>query len=273
MTEFTPGNVKAAMSKAGASSGDLWKVPRDQIQRVPGFNVRTHNATYAASVREYADSMKANGYLVTKPMAGYVGESNVILLTDGYTRMDAVDLAVSEGWQCEYLPVIVSPKGTSTEDLNVALVVGNAGKPLTPYEQSVVCKRLVGCGLDSKQIADRLGYASAQYVDNLLMLQSAPLPVRRMVEEGVVSPTEAIKVLSKHGSGAHAVLTKALAGSSKGRITAASTADPKLKLYRKHAGEMRDTLALIKKDKCFNLLSPDVMAAIETLLALKVKRS
>ena len=64
----------------------------------------------------------------------------------------------------------VSPKGTSMEDLTVALVVGNNGEPLSLYEAAVVCKRLATFGWSSQEIARRLGYASAQYVDGLLAL-------------------------------------------------------------------------------------------------------
>lgn len=100
-------------------------------------------------------------------------------------------------------------------------------EPLTTYEQAVVCKRLAGFGWESKEIARRLGYSTAQYVDGLLSLASAPLAVRRMVMEKATSATTAIDAIKKHGDKAADVLLAAMVKSGKQRVTAKHLGEPK----------------------------------------------
>jgi ParB-like chromosome segregation protein Spo0J len=209
MENLTSGNVKAAMKEAGAVSADLWQVAPDRLRVLPGFNVRVQNDAYNERVRWIANSIKENGYYKDKPLSGYVAreeDGEVIYITGGHRRLEAVGVAILEGANVPVVPVIISPKGTSVEDLNVALIMGNDGDPLTLYECAVVCKRLARFGWSSADIAKRVGYVSAQYVDGLLDLVAAPLGVRSMVIEGKVSPTYAIEVLKAHGPKAAEVL-------------------------------------------------------------------
>lgn len=202
--DLIPGNVKGAMTAAEASSSDLWMVPMSEIRVIEGFNVRKHNDGYKAHIRALADSIKANGFYRNKALAGYVAKetaedgstTNVIYITDGHSRLAAAHLAAEEGADLSLLPVVVAPKGTSTEDLTVSLVTQNSGRPLEPLEVAEVCKRLVGFGWEEKQIAERLGF-SKNHVTNLLALIAGPAPLRKMVEKGQVSATLAIETLKK----------------------------------------------------------------------------
>lgn len=209
--DLTPGTVKVAM--AGCRSSDLWKVPREQIKVMDGFNVRIKNDEYHAQVRLIADSMKANGYFPDKPLAGYVAREDgksVIYLTDGHTRLDAVDLANSEGSEIREIPVVTKPAGTSLEDLTIALVVSNNGRNLSPFETATVCKRLIGYGMDEATIAKRIGMTRA-YVANLLLLVAAPRAITNMVEQGQVSASLAVETLKTHGKEATKTLSTGLA--------------------------------------------------------------
>ena len=231
--ELTPGNTKAAMKAVGAASSDLWKVDPGQLRTLDGFNARVKNDAYAARVRWIADSIKVNGFYPDKPLTGFVAledGAEVIYVTGGHRRQEGVLLAISEGADVPTVPVVIKPRGTSMEDLTVDLVVGNEGEPLTTYEQAVVCKRLAGFGWESKEIARRLGYSGAQYVDALLSLASAPLAVRRMVMESVISATLAIDSIKKHGDKAGDVLLAAMVKSGTGakRITAKTVNGPKV---------------------------------------------
>ena len=249
--QFAPGNVKAAMK--GLSSGDLWKVPRPCLHVEPGFNVRVHDKDYDAHVRAIADSMKENGYYSDKPLAGFVAEDNRIIITDGHTRLAAYDLAESEGMPAFDLPVVTKPRGTSMEDLTVALVTSNSGKPLSPYELGLVCKRLVGYGMDPKDIAKRLSFTDV-YVNSLLDLAAAPKAVRDLVVEGTVSATLAIDAIKQHGKDAAKVLTagvKEAKASGKERATA------------KHVKAATEKKA--KKGKKSNV-SPEQAAQMEAVL-------
>lgn len=209
---LVPGSVKAAMKEVGASSSDLWMVPYKDIRVIDGFNVRVRNAEYEAHLHSIRDSILANGFYRDKPLEGYVAKedgTNVIYITGGHTRYEAAGLAIEAGAAIEALPIIVKPAGTSQEDLTVALVTGNSGRPLTPIETAIVIKRLLGFGLDEKQIAQRLGYGK-KYVEDLLGLLSAPAPVRKLVEQGKVSATLAIAEIKKDPKEAARKLTEAV---------------------------------------------------------------
>lgn len=205
-TEFAmtlvAGNVKGAMKAAEAKSRDLWQVPIGNIRVLPEFNVRVRDDAYFAHLRSIANSIKTEGFYQHKPLEGFVANEdgeNIIYLTGGHTRFEATGIANSEGSEIHTLPIIVSPPGTSKEDLVVALVKGNEGKPLTPYETAIVCKRLVNYGWDIPMVANRLDMTEA-YVDGLLLLIGAPMEIRDMVQAGQLAASTAIQALRTHGS-------------------------------------------------------------------------
>lgn len=267
---LTAGNVKAAMKDAGAVSADLWQVSPDRLRVLEGFNVRVKNEAYTARVRKIADSIKANGYYKDKPLTGYVAREDgvdVIYVTGGHRRHEAVHLVIEEGVEPFPVPVIIKPKGTSMEDLTVDLVVGNDGEPLSLYEQAIACKRLAGFGWESKEIARRVRYASAQYVDSLLMLAAAPLAIRKMVMENVISATTAIEALLKHGDKALDVLLAALVKSGGGRVTAKHLPQAEFKkALRKQAEPLYNTLTKVQADPSYYMLSGELRHALELLL-------
>ena len=142
--ELIQGKVKEAMK--GAASRDLWQVPIADLHVIDGFNVRADGVEHREHVAGVADSIIANGFYQNKPLAGYValqGGKQVIYITDGHCRLEAAQEAIKRGAEIKALPVVVSPKGTSIEDLTVGLVTNNSGKPLSQYEIGLVCKRLV----------------------------------------------------------------------------------------------------------------------------------
>lgn len=258
--QFDPGSVKTAM--AGSTSSDLWKVPRQKLHVEPGFNVRIHDADYEAHVRTIADSIKANGYYPDKPIAGFVTKrdgQDIIIVTDGHSRLAAFDLAVSEGWQGSELPVVTKPRGTSMEDLTIALVTSNNGKPLSPYELGLVCKRLVGYGMEPKDIAQRLSFTTV-YVNGLLDLVAAPKAVRDLVISGKVSATLAMETLRSHGAEAAKMLmsgAKEAQSSGKERVT---------KKHVKAAAEKKATKGKKKAGKATSTISPEQAAQMEAVL-------
>ena len=150
------------------------------------------------------------------------------------------------------LPVVVSQTGVSTEDLLVSLVRSNDGRPFSPYEIGMVCKRLVTYGWDEKKIAVRLGI-SDQYVRNLLSLMSAPAEIRKMVQEDRVSATTAISVIAKNGDKALDVLTGAVDKATKtGKTKATNKHVEKQNNFKRavkdRAQEMYDLLLNISKE-------------------------
>ncbi len=200
--ELSAGNVKSAMR--GASSRDLWQVPIGELFVIDGFNVRANGAEHKDHVGALTASILANGFYQSKPLSGYVaseGGREIIYITDGHCRLEAAGEAIRRGAEIKTLPVVVSPRGTSIEDLTVGLVTNNSGRPLSQYEIGVVCKRLVGFGWEEKEIAKRLCMGATR-VRDLLELVGAPAAVRKLVVDGVVSATQAIDTIKKHGAAA-----------------------------------------------------------------------
>jgi len=212
--ELTRGNLKAAMAAADATNPHaLWQVPYDKIRIMPGFNARIRTPEYEAHIEWITNSIIENGFYQNEPIAGFVARENdeeIVYLTAGHTRYEAAGRAIKSGAPLETLPMVIKPKGTSMEDLTVALITENSGRPLTPMESAIVVKRLVGYGLDEERIAKRLGY-TPKYVGDLLVLVDAPKPVRDMIATGRISSTLALQTIAKHGPKAVEKLKEAVA--------------------------------------------------------------
>jgi len=215
--EVAQGNVKAAMKTSGATSGDLWRVPLDEIHVLPGLNVRGMTDEYAAHIERTAQSILAEGFYPDKALAVFVGEDGKVYLRDGHTRLLAAKRARELGAQLTVLPCATAPKGSTMEDFTIGLVKSNEGRPLRPIEVAVVMKRLAGWGWDSKRIAERLNYTVA-YVDELLGLLAAPKALVALVEAGKVSTDTATKAIKTMGptKAAEVITTASAANTKKG---------------------------------------------------------
>lgn len=222
--KLTAGSVEPAMKAAEAKSTKLYRIPVEKIKVIPGFNVRVQSADYTAHRDMIADSIRANGFDQTKPLAGYVakeGDSNVIYVTDGHTRLDAVSIVNQDegGPTVPMLPVLVHPADKSLTDLTVALHTSNTGRPLSPFELGVVVKRLMKDeGADKAEIAKRLA-VTPRYLDDVLLLVNGPKEVRTAVLEGQVSSTLAIQELRKDPEKAVEKITAAVAKAGGSKVT------------------------------------------------------
>lgn len=222
--KLTAGSVEPAMKAAEAKSTKLYRVPVASIKTIPGFNVRVQSADYIAHRDMIADSIRTNGFDQTKPLAGYVakeGDKNVIYVTDGHTRLDAVEKLNADDTDAviQTLPVLVHPADKSLTDLTVALHTSNTGRPLSPFELGVVVKRLMKDeGADKAEIASRLA-VTPRYLDDVLLLVNGPKEVRTAVLEGTVSSTLAIQELRKDPEKAVEKITAAVAKSGGSKVT------------------------------------------------------
>lgn len=204
------GNGKKAMDALNAKSNEVYRVPVDAFEFIEGFNPREDTPEYLAHIEQIAQSILANGFYRDKPISIFIDEFNKVKVTDGHSRVRGARRALELGAELETLPAVIKPKGTSMEDLTVALVTSNSGKHLTPFETGKVCKRLIDMGMDEKTIAKRFALG-VEYVRDLLGLVASPKPIRDMVIAGEVSPTTAIKELNEHGSKAVERLATGLA--------------------------------------------------------------
>jgi len=236
--ELISGNMKSAMKSVDAKSRDLWMVSPSALTIMPDFNVRPKNAAYHEQVRQIADSIKSNGFYSHKAFAVIVikeAGKDVLAVYDGHTRYDALQLAISEGFQAERVPCIAAPAGTSLEDITIGLHTNNNGSPLDPLGLGVVMKRLQGYGLEPAEIATKLSF-TVSYVNGLLSLQGAPKKLRDMVADEKVSATLAIATLRDHGETAIAKLEAGLVtakANGKSKVTKKTLAAPKVSVVDK----------------------------------------
>lgn len=274
-TELTAGNLKNGMKDAGASSGDLWKVPVENLRIIENFNVRVHNEKYEVQIEALKNSMMSEGFYQHEPLAGYVAKDDagkdLVYIFGGHTRLLALQRANNDGAGIKVVPVVVgNKKGMSMDDMNIALINGNLGNPLSPYEQAVVCKRQVGRGMEVSEIARRTGF-SVEWVNNLLLVMSAPLKLREMVANGRLSATLAAETVKKEGKKAlekvEAAVLRATAEGKPGKITKKHLQPTNRfdKEVKKSAPVMYTALEAVRKDPQFDSLSA---ATRETLMKL-----
>lgn len=221
------GSLTSAVKGASgtATKQELFDVPVESFRFIPDFNVRIETPDYVQHIEDIAQSIVANGFYRDKALTTYAGkdgDENVLYITDGHTRLRAVKRAIELGAEITSIPTIVKPGSESIEDLTVALVQANSGRPLSALEKAIVAKRLMGFGVTEEDIAKRLN-CTPRYVSDLLVLVAAPPKVRNAVISGKMSATEAVKVLRKHGQNAAKVVEKATAkadGKGKKKATA-----------------------------------------------------
>ncbi|MCA7962396.1 ParB/RepB/Spo0J family partition protein [Burkholderia cenocepacia] len=200
--ELVPGNVKQIMKQYRQGSADIYMVSLDAIRVRPGFNApRLADPDYPAAVREYADSMKVNGFFRHKPLKVCAAVDGYLYLSDGHTRWDAVQLANSEGAGIEAVPVVNEERGTTEEDRLFGKYQDNNGRKLTPLGEAILFKDMLGRGISEETIARRLP-CSITKVRNALDLLSAPTPIREAVQAGEVSATAARKLVKESGADA-----------------------------------------------------------------------
>jgi ParB family chromosome partitioning protein len=208
-----PSALAAHLKSLGATgSGESWDIAPTHLDVIGDFNVRIRNTeAWEEQVASLMESIRANGFLRHKPIAvvaDATAEGTHLWIVDGHTRYEAVSRLINEGVEIERVPIILSPKTTTFEDMLVNLVTSNTGKPLTPYEMSLVVKRLQNYGWGDTRIATRLGMTTP-YVSHLSVLAGAPAKIRNQVVAGKLSATEAVAIVRKHGGKASEVVEKA----------------------------------------------------------------
>lgn len=231
MLDLGQGSSKDALAAADAKNvGTIRNVPLDHLRVMPGLNARVKESpSYIAKVASLADSIVQNGFYSTKPLAGFVGkdgETSVIYVTDGHTRLDAVAVANEKlteagGDIITSLPVILKASDTSMRDLTIALVKENDGEKLSMLGNAVIASRLLKDKMTEKEVGEVLGF-SDRYMKDIMLLLTAPKHVLEAVKQEKISGTEAVRVMRKEGDKAGEVIAarlKALASKGKTKAT------------------------------------------------------
>lgn len=225
------------------SKRDILNFDPKIIRVEEGYNIRDLTTSDAQSkLMGLAQSIADNGFSIEQPITvRMVGEK--VYVVAGHRRLAATLIAIEKlGAEIESIPCITEAKGTSEADRCADLVVSNSGEPLTALELGGVIKRLIAFGWENAKIAKKLGWASAQTVENKLLLLSAPEAVQEFVRNGDISATTAVETTRKHGAEAGEVIAKAKAQANsegKTRVTKAHVSST--------TGEFQPTAGHIKK--------------------------
>ena len=271
------GSVKKAMTNF--SSADLWKIPVehiDQLKVMPDLNVRLEGEELDNHIRYLADSMKARGYNMSKPIEIFVAEEDgkaqpVIYVSDGHCRLRALKLALSEGADIKQISCVTLPaKGHDIKDIVAGIIVHNTGKNLTPYEKAIVCKRLLNFGMPEKEIATKVGF-TPEYVSMLLEAVSAPLSIVTMIQNGEIALTKAVELIRKHGPKAVAIIKEGLAASKaagkKGLVGSYLPGAALGKVVKRQAESLYEATKKVSSDPAFAQLSAENQELIKGLLS------
>lgn len=224
------GSAKKALESVSAARTEMYLADIDTLALIPGFNVRIETPDYTAHVENIAQSIFANGYYPNKPLGGFAGKQDgkdVIFVTDGHSRLRAIHRAKELGAELTKVPVVLKAAGTSLEDLTVALVQDNEGRPLSYMEKAIVAVRLIGFGMEKAEVAKRFT-VTEKTIEDFQVLAAAPPKVRALVANGKVSATEAVKQVRKNPEKAATVL---------GAAVDTATSEGKTKATGKHVAK------------------------------------
>lgn len=239
LTNDAPADPKALdklMRSFGAEPipGGGWSVPVDQIQPLPGFNVRvTGTAESEAHIKGLIDLINENGFSPNKPLTAFVvkaapeeGADPITFLStlDGHSRMEAVErinMTASEGKKIVRVPLTVAPAGATMADMIVQM--GLSDKEKTPFEKAVLLKRLMATGTPEAPVtleaaAARLGMTK-RHAHNLVYLLTLPNTLLSLVITGKVAAQNAVDKAKEVGpEKAEAAFRRALeAAKAKGK--------------------------------------------------------
>lgn len=213
---------------------DIYRLGLDDIHVKDGWNCREaddpenqeHIDTLARSIAEIG---------VKQPLTVY-WEDGKAFISDGHSRYFGARRAQTVyGADIRSVPVKTEDRYSNEADRIFSQIVLNSGKPLTPFEQGKVFKRLLDLGWSEKEIAAKAG-KSQTWITQLLSLQAQPEAVKSLVRSGAVSATLASAVAKEsHDDGetveklTNAVETAKAAGKS--RATAKHVRGPKRDIH------------------------------------------
>ncbi len=200
MTE--PAKKQGGIKDISLGRQDIFRLAPEDLHVKDGWNSREENPELDEHIDMLARSITSEG--VKDPLTVY-WEDGKAFVSDGHCRRRAVLRAIElYGAEIKSVPVKTEDRYSSEADRVFSQIVRNSGKPLTPYEQGKVFKRLLALGWTEADIISKSGLSNTS-VSKVLSLQAAPEPVQAMVRSGEVSATLAISVVRHADEPAQAV--------------------------------------------------------------------
>lgn len=183
----------ASSNPAGTvARANLWKTLRAAIVVRDGFNVRTD----LGNIDDLANSIADHG--LERALNVWRDANGNFEVRDGHRRLAAIDHAIKVGRidaMTFQIPVMIADKSQTEVEALALMARANDGKPLLPYEQAQLFKRMADAGMSVKDIAQAVGKGTVYVRDHLSLLNAAP-EVIEAVKDGSIGKALALRIAS-----------------------------------------------------------------------------
>ncbi len=237
MSEIFKGStLGSSYEKGGKDSGikvnKTFMVDVDKIFIEAGFNVRDLDYEHIEQLRL--------GFESGQPIPAIVGRvtPHGFKIIDGHHRYEAAKLAGVTRLECKDF------NGTDA-DIVAMMIKSSQGKNLTAVERAKAYQRLSGFGLDSQEIADKVGRSRADVESHILLLSGGE-SVISAVKNGEVGFSVAVNEIRKSGAAAGDKIQAAVTGAKAAGKKKAAASD--LGFSKKHFVEVMNLLSDMRFD-------------------------
>lgn len=209
--------------------GDLFKVRIDSLVIVEDFN-ESRKYNDPQELRAHIDGMKAfvrAGGTLPAIEVFVNPETGATEVVEGHCRTAAFRELLAEDFEVDGKPFATIPaipfKGSMAQR-RARIVTSNSQLPLAKLGEAMVYLAMRDIdGLSPAEIATETR-KSRGHIDQMLLLATADDDVRKAIIDGVITPTESVHIIRKHGDGAAQEierLKEVAAESGKAKITGA----------------------------------------------------
>lgn len=232
MSEIFKGStLGSSYEKGGKDSGikvnKTFMVDIEKIFIESGFNVRELDSAHIEQLRI--------GFESGQPIPAIVGKVTPLgfKVIDGHHRFEAAKLAGVTRLECKDF------NGTDA-DVVAMMIKSSQGKNLTAVERAKAYQRLSGFGLDSQEIADKVGRSRADVESHILLLSGGELVISA-VSNGEVGFSVAVNEIRKSGASAGGKIKAAVTEAKAAGKKKASASD--FGFSKKHFAEVMNILS------------------------------
>lgn len=203
---FTLNNIASNKENPAAKRGDAIRVKLDAIKVVDGFNVRIDDDELREHIAGIAGALAAN--LPVPPVEVWVNpESGDIELVDGHCRYHAYRQYAEMNPKFDGYVGAEKFEGTPFQR-KMRIASSNKQLKLKPIELGrLYIHARDELGASRQEIAAEAGMSLA-HVDQMIKLAGGAAEVQDAVESGVISATDAVKLIRDHGDDAPAELER-----------------------------------------------------------------
>ena len=208
------------------ASAAMWKTLRDQLVTREGFNVRVDLGDLA----DLAQSITDNG--LERALNVWRDANGKFEVRDGHRRVAAIDHAIKAGkidGATFQIPVIIAPSAQTEVEALAQMARANDGKPLLPFEQAQLFKRMVDTGMKMGEVCKAVGKGSIYVKQHLDLLTAAP-EVQQAVKDGTIGKALGLKIAGAQRKGkitdAAALVAAVTKGGKAGKAAATDAVDP-----------------------------------------------